>query len=51
MALGENLIKAGLITQDQLNKALEAQKSAAGKKIGEILIEMGLINQDQLNKA
>ena len=51
MALGENLIKAGFINEGQLNKALDAQKAAPGKKIGEILIEMGFITPEQLAKA
>lgn len=51
MALGENLIKAGFLNEAQLNKALDAQKSAPGKKIGEILIEMGFITPEQLAKV
>ncbi len=50
MQLGELLIKNGLINQDQLNKALEAQK-ASGKKIGESLIELGFIDKAQLENA
>ena len=37
--LGEILIAAEYITQEQLNKALEIQKRVPGKKIGEILVE------------
>ena len=51
MALGDTLIAQGVITADQLNKALEAQKTAAGKKIGEILVEMGFTTADAVNKA
>lgn len=45
--LGEVLIEAGLITQEQLQKALTLQKSS-GKKLGEILVEQGFISEDQI---
>lgn len=45
--LGEVLIEAGLITQEQLQKALTLQKSS-GKKLGEILVEQGVISEDQI---
>ncbi len=42
--LGETLVKAGLISQQQLNKALEIQRGTT-KRIGEILVELGLVNE------
>ncbi len=45
--IGEILVGAGKITPDQLNEALERQKSV-NKKIGEILIMMALITPDEL---
>ena len=36
--LGKMLVKSGKITEDQLNKALELQKSTNGK-LGEILVK------------
>ena len=51
MALGETLVGQGVISPEQLTKALEAQKSSPGKKIGEILIEMGFASADAVNKA
>lgn len=45
--LGEILIESGKITQTDLQKALEIQKSS-GKKIGEILIDMNLIQEEDL---
>lgn len=45
--IGELLIESGKITQTDLDKALEKQKSSS-KKIGEILVEMGLVQEDDL---
>lgn len=47
LKLGEILIKAKLITQEQIDSALTIQKNS-GKKIGKILIEMGAITEKQL---
>jgi hypothetical protein len=45
--LGELLIKKNLLTQAQLEEALQAQVIFGGK-LGTILIEMGLITEDKL---
>lgn len=45
--LGEMLVKAGLITQDQLNKAL-AQQEVAGGRIGANLVKLGFITEDEI---
>ncbi|MDD5238627.1 MAG: type II secretion system protein GspE, partial [Candidatus Omnitrophica bacterium] len=45
--LGDLLIKAKLITAEQLNSALAVQKKS-GEKLGKVLIEMGVINEKQL---
>jgi len=45
--LGELLVEAGLITQEQLQKALSLQKST-GKKLGEILVEQGFVTEDEI---
>ncbi|QCX32673.1 type II secretion system protein GspE [Caloramator sp. E03] len=45
--LGEFLIDAGLITNEQLQKALALQKNT-NKKLGEILVENGFITEDQI---
>jgi type IV pilus assembly protein PilB len=47
--LGEMLIKAGLITQDQLQEALEHQKTAGGK-LGYNLIQMGLVKEEDITQ-
>jgi type IV pilus assembly protein PilB len=45
--LGEILIKESLITQDQLTKALEFQRSNGGK-LGSCLTKMGFITDDDI---
>jgi len=42
--LGDTLIKAGLITQEQLAKALEIQRGTT-KRIGEVLVQLGLVSE------
>ncbi|MBI4597259.1 MAG: Flp pilus assembly complex ATPase component TadA [Candidatus Omnitrophica bacterium] len=42
--VGEILIQNGLITEQQLSKALEVQKGTT-KRLGEVLIELGLISE------
>ncbi|HOJ51402.1 MAG TPA: ATPase, T2SS/T4P/T4SS family [Syntrophales bacterium] len=46
--VGDILIEAGLITKDQLERALAEQEKGKKKKLGELLIEKGLITEDQL---
>jgi type IV pilus assembly protein PilB len=48
--IGEILIEEGLITQSQLNEALEEQKLTA-EKIGEILINKGWITNEELDHS
>ena len=48
--IGELLIEQGLITQTQLNEALQEQK-LTGEKLGEILIKKGLISQEELERC
>ncbi|QEK12124.1 type II secretion system protein GspE [Crassaminicella thermophila] len=45
--LGDLLIDAKLITKDQLDRALNLQKTT-GKKLGELLIAEGLVNEKQI---
>lgn len=45
--LGEMLVKAGLITQDQLQKAL-AQQEVSGGRIGANLVKLGFITEDEI---
>lgn len=51
--LGEVLVHGGLLNEDELDEALELQKSApaTGKKLGELLVEEQAISKKQLDKA
>src|SRR3989304_8120582 len=48
--LGEVLVEAGLITQTQLEQALQSQQ-ATGERLGRVLVSMGLASQDAIAKA
>ena len=48
--LGEKLIAAGIITEDQLNQALEEQKKT-GDRIGDTLVKLGFATEDQIEAA
>jgi len=50
LKLGEILIDQGLITEDQLNTVIEAQKKEKGR-IGELLIKMGMITEENMTRA
>ena len=45
--LGAMLVSSGLITEDQLQKALAAQKNEGGR-LGSILVKMGFVQEDKL---
>src|SRR5258706_3602342 len=47
--LGEMLLKAGMITQPQLQEALEAQKKGGGK-LGFNLVKMGFVKEDDITQ-
>lgn len=46
--LGIELVKRGVVTEEDINKALDYQKSHSGKKIGDILYEQHLGDPYQL---
>mgnify|MGYP000243218154 CR=1 FL=1 len=48
--LGEMLIERGVITEEELKKALEVQKRN-GKRLGSILLELGLVSEDDILKV
>ncbi|MDR1670001.1 MAG: Flp pilus assembly complex ATPase component TadA [Oscillospiraceae bacterium] len=52
LRLGEVLLDAGYITEEQLNQALSLQKSSPDKKrLGEVLVENNIITEGRLNTA
>jgi hypothetical protein len=51
MPLGENLINKGLITQEELDKALARQKNNPSERLGEILVKLGIVTKDQIESS
>jgi len=47
LRLGDALLQDGLITEDQLQKALELQKQS-GKRIGNVLVDMGVVTESDI---
>jgi type IV pilus assembly protein PilB len=48
--LGQVLMESGMITIDELNEAIEVQKSS-GQKLGDVLISLDMITQEELEIA
>ena len=46
--VGDILIGEGLVTKEQVERALERQTGKKKRKIGELLVEQGLITEDQI---
>ena len=47
--LGDLMVKSGLITEEQLHAAIDAQKAHRDKRLGEVLVELGHITRDTLH--
>jgi tetratricopeptide (TPR) repeat protein len=47
--LGDMLMKAGLITREQLDQAIGAQPGYKDKRLGDILVAQGLVSRDELH--
>src|SRR5256886_15065407 len=45
--LGQLLLAEGVVTPDQLNRALEIHR-ATGERLGQVLLDMGVVDQDRL---
>lgn len=50
MRLGDVLVGSNVITPEQLEDGLAAQKGS-GKKLGEVLVDKGYLNEDDIAKA
>jgi MSHA biogenesis protein MshE len=48
--LGDLLVQQKLISQEQLQFALEQQKRS-GRKLGRVLVDNGLVSEDQISEA
>ena len=49
--IGDLLVQAGYVTEDQLKEALNIQKQSGGKRIGQVLIELGYVSEEQMLSA
>ena len=49
--IGEVLKEYGYINDEQLNVALEAQKSNRSKRLGQHLIDLGFVSEYQMLEA
>ncbi len=52
--LGDVLVERDLISREQLNEALEAQRQLAGKnrkRLGQLIVEMGFLTERQIAEA
>jgi tetratricopeptide (TPR) repeat protein len=47
--LGELMVKSGLITADQLQAAIDAQRTHKDKRLGEILVDLGHLTRETLH--
>lgn len=47
-ALGERLVRAGLVTRTQLSWALDLQQQERGKRLGDVLVEARILQRDVL---
>jgi len=48
--LGQLLIRAGRLTQRELDRALEIQRSDPTRRLAEILLEMGSVSEEELER-
>lgn len=46
--IGDRMVASGLITEDQLNVALQ-EKKVSGKLLGEIMVDLGFITDEELS--
>ncbi len=51
MKVGEFLVKNSIITEEQLNDALEMQKDNPERLIGEILVTLGILTKEDIIMA
>jgi tetratricopeptide (TPR) repeat protein len=48
--IGDMLVKAGQISQDQLQSAIDAQGKQREKRIGDLLVDLGFISREKLHE-
>ena len=50
LRLGEFLVREGIISASQLEKAISAQRQEGGR-LGEVLVKLGIVKEDQVVAA
>ena len=50
-ALGKNLVEKGIITEEQLNEALDIQRTKPDMRLGDILVAMNAATSDEVYEA
>lgn len=50
MAMGDTLVAKGVVTADQLNKALDEQKKS-GDRLGDVLVKLGFTTKEKIDAA
>lgn len=48
--VGDKCLAAGIITKDQLDKAL-AEGKATGERLGDVIVKLGFATKDQVEAA
>ncbi|MEG2814323.1 MAG: ATPase, T2SS/T4P/T4SS family, partial [Oscillospiraceae bacterium] len=51
LPIGQILVENGVLTDEELEKALIIQKESEGKKLGDVLIEQGFITEEDFMQA
>jgi type IV pilus assembly protein PilB len=49
--IGQILLEKKVVTQEQLDEALNVQKNAAGQRLGRILVDLGYVEQQEVDRA
>ena len=49
--IGQVLLEKQIVTQEQLEEALNVQRNAAGQKLGRILVDLGFTSQQEVDRA
>ena len=50
MRLGDTLVADGVLSEEQLSKALGIQKGS-GKRLGEVLVDSGMLTEEEIARA
>ena len=51
LRIGELLVEAGWLTEEQVAQALGEQKKRRGKRLGQVLVELGLVSEQVLSST